>query len=848
MGTENLIEQYLSQPSPEKRLNLLEKMRSNGSTFPIDLVDDLLHLELPKKELNDILELVNRKNPLALEHFLTSRLFYWSQDLSTRAIKLWAEKTPCTLWFRFLPLVNFAGLPQRLKYTILDVSWMAGGRYLVQAILDSEGFEDLSPAFHALLFQRAIEWHLKDESLVKLAQKKTQKVVDFRESDTKDVLGAMLYLNFCDPKKMVALTAKIEPSTPWHFVAKCLGLEESSPRKNIQKLEKFFSKPPKTKAFEKFLEIWPDCYERSALGVEPIVHALEFLHKHQPKKIKQPWQLFTGCDPEAIEQAFLMTNDPALLATALYYLRSILGYDPSEKLLTKLRENMLAGELKFKQPHDEQFYLQLAMPAEKAPWPDYQSKIEESKKDVIQNFRKKSLEHFKSVDESFDEILEERNSPEDRVRNRFFKLAYEHRVAELRGTGVDQSLTSQYWNLMFDSWKDPDPLKLGELATVARKAPHIFQLPYIQTLGRFVGCDEVALKALDFIRHKEEYILRPLIHSLAKSSTTRALQELVASLTRPNFGSSLRIEICQLLAEKDLKKLQHDLRIAYKEIWEAPDRSEESIELHEALSSLLTPITEEVGESIAKVPAQTESKDLDASLSGKIANFKRLSGEVKRAIRTAQFIHDRVLLDQNQAKSIEMSPVIDMQYKGLELLFRELFEKACSDLIHAGTLQRKLDVIGYARPIPPAMEQFENYIASLPVVRNIAFFSKFKLRKMLRAICQYRPGKRFTLDGLKAFGLFFLCFSRSECKYGLAGLFHIGLKTDEELFEFVHLLHTFQDVRNRAAHEGLHADAGNDIDGIWRQTSEIIQKCYVVAEPHLSDSENSHRTAIVRAS
>jgi hypothetical protein len=108
-------------------------------------------------------------------------------------------------------------------------------------------------------------------------------------------------------------------------------------------------------------------------------------------------------------------------------------------------------------------------------------------------------------------------------------------------------------------------------------------------------------------------------------------------------------------------------------------------------------------------------------------------------------------------------------------------------------------------------------------VREIPFFSKFKLRKMLRAICQFRPGKRFTLDGLKAFALFFLCFSRQECRYGLAHMFPIGLAGDRELFEFVKALHTFQDFRNRAAHEGFHPDAANDMDGIWSTTAQIVQ-------------------------
>jgi hypothetical protein len=148
---------------------------------------------------------------------------------------------------------------------------------------------------------------------------------------------------------------------------------------------------------------------------------------------------------------------------------------------------------------------------------------------------------------------------------------------------------------------------------------------------------------------------------------------------------------------------------------------------------------------------------------------------------------------------------------------------ATTHLVREGILQRKLDVIGYARPIPRAMDEFERYIENLPIINNIQFFSRFKLRKMLRAICQFRPGKRFTLDGLKAFALFFICFSRKKCRYGLENLLPVSSMTETELLNFCRALHIFQDFRNRAAHEGFHPDASNDLDGIWNNTSTIIE-------------------------
>ena len=113
---------------------------------------------------------------------------------------------------------------------------------------------------------------------------------------------------------------------------------------------------------------------------------------------------------------------------------------------------------------------------------------------------------------------------------------------------------------------------------------------------------------------------------------------------------------------------------------------------------------------------------------------------------------------------------------------------------------------------------------------------------MLRAICQFRPGKRFTLDGLKAFALFFVCFSRSECRYGLNDTFPLPGMTDEELYLFCKELHIFQDFRNRAAHEGFHPDASNDLDGIWMDTVSIIHGMVRIETIVNNHSQQSRKT------
>jgi hypothetical protein len=227
-------------------------------------------------------------------------------------------------------------------------------------------------------------------------------------------------------------------------------------------------------------------------------------------------------------------------------------------------------------------------------------------------------------------------------------------------------------------------------------------------------------------------------------------------------------------------------------------------------------------------------QDLDGTLSQRIPTYGELSSEIKRALRTAQFFHNQVRREK-QADLIELSPIIDMQCKALELLFRESFEDKVTQLIQDGKIQRRLDVLGYSRPIPASMDEFENYIASLPIVKNIPFFSRFKLRKLLRSFSQYQPGKRFTLDGIKAFALFFLVFSRKDCPFGLSQYLPLKFANDLQLAEYVRELHLFQDFRNRAAHEGFRPDDRQDIESIWNSLTLIIATTHELSSPSPRD-------------
>ena len=69
-----------------------------------------------------------------------------------------------------------------------------------------------------------------------------------------------------------------------------------------------------------------------------------------------------------------------------------------------------------------------------------------------------------------------------------------------------------------------------------------------------------------------------------------------------------------------------------------------------------------------------------------------------------------------------------------------------------------------------------------------------------------------------------MVFGRHECSYGLANTLDLSFKDDQALADFFRNLHLFQDIRNRAVHEGLPAEVAKDVEAIWHMTASILQK------------------------
>ncbi len=773
---------YVDARTRSERIAILRQLRQQGASLPLSLTSDLLCLDLGADEKLALLETTAAADRRAFESFLLERLFDWTQDLAAPAVRLWARQTDRLLVDRMIEACRLPHLPQRVLYTLIDVAFDAGGARMVEAAASVEGLEKLSSALHGLLLHRALQWQIATPKLTVLAQGIVAELASQHVQDGKAAPAAIAYLARFDTDKLTALLDNDEAScdlSAWRDVIAAATSDGDVAAAQIAELQKLAGKVTKKEAM-RFTTRWPTLWRRQALPADVVAAAFKVLPKNSSGKA---WPRFAGIPVATLCDA-LLTLDDALIGPAIDVVRGFFPTTLPKPFADGLKARLSAAADPAALLASLPLSLRLALTGGAG--------------DAL---RKSDAEGGENS------------------RRTFFDVAYRQGKAP----GGD----NDYWSRLTAAWQKPSDDLLTSLAQAARPVTGVFRLCYINTLGRFKGHDQAALKLLDFVRSSDEDDLRAVIQTLAGIATPRAAQELVAAITRPNVPPVLQLEICAVLQRQNLEGLQSELRSALKDLAGRDEASEATEEVREALALLLMPgktVVKAVANETA-VKAAASDQHLDQTLTGKIPHYKELSSEVKRALRTSQFFHIHVS-GESAPESIDLSPVIDMQYKALELFFRETFEEACSRVISRGVLQRRLDVIGYARPIVGAMDEFENYLASLPTIRDIPFFSKFKLRKMLRAICQFRPGKRFTLDGLKAFALFFLCFSRRECRYGLQQQFELGVTSDAELFEFCKALHVMQDFRNRAAHEGFHPDASNDIDGIWRATAEIVQTVF----------------------
>ena len=791
---------YLYAETSIDRTALLKRWQKSSLTMDDRMVRGLLTLPVSQAEIITSFEICSTQSKPRFELWIMNNLLSWDQNIATVALRAWARITDGTLWHRLLPIAAIPGLPQRVRYTILDISELTHGYEITRVILQRRDWDELSSAFHALLMERALQYDLPSEQLTKVAWRVLEESKTDQPADQKALLSSVAWLCRYSEKSLKKWLDDAPP-TIWRDVARATLDTHGNREAILAKLDKSLQKPGgSSKVAEKLPALWSrgEASESLFLGI-----------------VNEP------CDDRTLINGFT---------------RGIIAKATENSSCNSTWTSAIIGHL----PLDHASKLAGSDPM---PFP---ASYSSSRFGLLYDARKQACEGTLAI--ATDKVKDvggfaDNSSPSrpgtPHPAEAFFDAQ--------DGISSPDISPKSIWTTLADAWNNSNKVNLTDLTSAARKHTGLVSLAQIAIMARMTGRDEAVLKLLDHIRTNDEVELRAVARALGQINTPRSLLELIAMLTRPNTTFAVQQDIVALLTGKDLRGLQKEIRSAIQDLRLPSDKEDPLYQIKDELSSMLTPV-DGAGMTHNSPPQSTQSgtldldKDLDKDLAGMIPHFQELSSEVKRALRTALFFNKTVTASKHM-NAIDLSPLIDMQYKAMELLYREFFEDAVSQSLHKGVIQRKLDVIGYARPIPHQMDSFESYIASLPIVKDIPFFSKFKLRKMLRALCQFEPGRRFTLDGLKAFGLYFLVFGRQNCKHGLAGVFDVGSKHDLELAEFCKELHIFQDFRNRAAHEGFHPDASNDVMGIWRTTASVVQWAFKIREAQKQSSRPTERHA-----
>jgi len=373
-------------------------------------------------------------------------------------------------------------------------------------------------------------------------------------------------------------------------------------------------------------------------------------------------------------------------------------------------------------------------------------------------------------------------------------------------------------------WVAIDDAKKAEIESrlkeAMRTARHVEKRWIARALAS-LGTDD-AIKTLLYqgLQHIDSEFVSHVIRELLPSPHPRAQQALIRCIGRNAIQDELKLNILEDISIHNPEEILQELRTL--EILRLPTHIDDAVrDAVGRIASLLDEKESSRSTSMSTNVVDISGQDVDAAIRAQLSMSESLNVDARSALRTAEMI---LLQSRGWTQSgMDLSPIVNMHFKAVELVLRDTFEPFTDALLRRGQISRKLDLLGYARPIPEKMQIFEDYLANLPVVKTIPYFSKFKLRKMLRGVCLYRPGKRFTLDGPKAFALFFLVTSRLKCTFGLENMLPLGFASDGELFEYIKLIHSLQDSRNRAVHEGLTWEAKDEIESMRAQAFKVIE-------------------------
>lgn len=359
-----------------------------------------------------------------------------------------------------------------------------------------------------------------------------------------------------------------------------------------------------------------------------------------------------------------------------------------------------------------------------------------------------------------------------------------------------------------------------QLKESMRTAKHVEKRWIARALAHLGSEESVKILLYQGLQHIDSEFVSHTIRELLPSPHPRAQQALIRCVGRNAISDELKLNILEDISIHNPNEILQELRTL--EILRLPQHIDDAVrDAVGRVAALLDEKDNSGSEVLEKKIVRMDGQDVDSTIRSLLSNSELLNVDARSALRTAEMI---LLQSRGWTQGgMDLSPIVNMHCKAVELVLRDTFEPHTDALLRKGQLSRKLDILGYARPIPEKMQIFEDSLANLPVVKTIPYFSKFKLRKMLRGVCLFRPGKRFTLDGPKAFALFFLVTSRQSCFFGLEKMLPLGMSSDVELFEYIKLIHSLQDSRNRAVHEGLTWEAKDEIESMRAQAFKVIE-------------------------
>lgn len=787
--------QYLQCQAKDERLAILRSIPTHEAFLPPALTRDLCLLSLEQDEVLALIEATHSPDPLELESFLLEMAGMADQNVASFALRRWSTHTRRTLWYGVLPIIRERPLvSQRMTYTILELCPQVAGREILQRILKLDGLEEYSETFHALLFERLVQWGEWNDRVDRLAKRYLENATkDGGWPESKALLAAMMACARFEPAMIGHLDRAKTLSQSVHGLFGMITHTINEREENEAKLYQLVN--DQSTDFRVWNQHWPPFWLRAKLDQAIIQAAIPVLlcGPHANPNDRDLWQLFSGISENALIPALCQLKSGAAFARATTLMQGFLPLPPDARLIS--------AAITWQRQEDDGF-------AHKLPARLALALTHSKLRGLVEDAETKALnEQLQMIRYQPSQDLPQ--EPKDKARDAFFDLAF--RGDSHAARNLSESATGHVWGVLIKNWKNPQPNELPSLKVAAHTLPAMFRECYIATLGRFVGDPKATLTLVEMALAADERDVPAIITALAHVATERGYQELVAMLTRPVVRQPSRLAIVRTINQSGRFEFTEDLRNSLTELKKTVSRTE-LLELLDELSHSANKLSETFS---------PPEREVEVRMQKRIPTFDHLSLPAKRALRTAEFIHEKIMKNPQSDSRIELSPIIEMQYKSLEITFRETFDPTISHLINNGLLQRKLDVLGYARPVWKQIDAFEEYLAALDDIRNIPFFSHHKLRKMLLALCKFRPGRRFGMDSIKAFGLFFLAFSRKQCPFGLANVLPLGFATDRDLLAFCRMLHEFQDFRNRAAHEGIIFSP--QVGDLWTRVSEIYR-------------------------